>query len=110
MMFEGNIEQLTFYAIGELLYLFSPRFSFKIMNICAIFIFWLILFSSLGAFFWFKASYKKKASYLMEEYRGRSTGLFAITLDRGLFCLIFGVAHRILLKEPSAQLLVLGAI
>jgi len=38
------------------------------------------------------------------------SGIIASTIDRGLVCLLLGLAHRLLLKHQQAQLMALLAI
>lgn len=110
MISEGNIQQFIFYILSELLLFYSGNLKHKMVNLFIIGFLFSIIFVTLACFFWFRAYYCRKVRYLIEQSKSSLIGIVCSSIDRGLICLIFGVAHRILLNFPNAQLLVLGIL
>lgn len=110
MLCEGNVEQLTFYFLGELLAFYSLSTHHKFINAVVVFFYFTIFFTAVGSAWWFRYHYRKNAKYFMEESRVNLTSLWSSTVERGVICISCGVAHQILMSQPNIQLIVLIAI
>ena len=65
MIFDGNIEQFSFYLVGEMNSFFSFSFKQKIGNIFVLLFSFLLVFASTTIYLWFKIIYKKLSSYFI---------------------------------------------
>lgn len=110
MITEGNVEQFTFLIIDELMEFFSASYGHKVVNAFILLVFFLIIFCSTGFYLFCWSYYRKKVAYLTENITFRVSAIFAFTLDRGIFCLLLGAAHRLLIDETDLQLMALGFI
>ena len=110
MVMEGNIEQFTFYLLGELTIFFSACFTHRIVNIFIVFFFYLVFTTGFAIFIFFKICYKKHLNKFIENSKANWVGMIGYTIDRGVICIIFGAAHQLLLSLPDYQILTLSLI
>lgn len=80
----------------------------KLVNIFILFSFFLTIFTALASFLWFRVYYRHLVSYFLDNNKPKLSGLLSTTVDRGIFCLLLGSIHRLLLNSPDLQLAVLG--
>lgn len=78
VIYEGNVEQFSFYFFTECRNLFSINFKHKLVRIFMLLFFFLLLVFTVGGLVWFKFHYKKLVKYFMED--SKTTSLKAITL------------------------------
>ena len=67
MMFDGNIENLTFFTLSEFKTYFSSCFNHKVINVFILLLFFLLIFVAFGILKWGKFYYKKKVKFLLDE-------------------------------------------
>ena len=72
VIFEGNVEQFSFYFFSECRNLFSINFKHKLMRVFMLLFFWVLLVFTVGGLVWFKFHYKKLLKYFMEDSRKTS--------------------------------------
>lgn len=76
MLFEGSIENLTFYFFGETQNFFSRNFRHKLLNLQLVFTFFVIMLYVFGALLWLRYHYQKNVRYFLKEYKVCLTSLF----------------------------------
>jgi hypothetical protein len=69
IVFEGNVEQFTFYFFQDCQNLFSATAVHKLGNVFMIFFFFATVAFSVGGLLWFRITYKKLVKYFIEEYK-----------------------------------------
>lgn len=110
MMFDGNIEQMTFFTFSEFRLFFSKCFRHKLLNTLILFFFFLLMFTVFGLLPWGKFHYKKKVKHLLDASKAKPQLLWGTTFDRGILCFIFGAVHFLFLNLPNLQLFALMLI
>lgn len=111
IVYEGSVEQFTFYFLEECKLFFSGTFSHKLANLFIVYFFFLTLFFSVGGLIWFKFHYKSLVKYFTEEYKSITLYLLTLeTLEKSVFPFLFGAAHSLLLHNLPVQTIVLGCI
>jgi len=68
------------------------------------------MFASFVIFISLFSTLKRKIKYFLSNNKTGIKGIIASTVDRGIVCVLFGLAHRMLLKNPNLQLWALLAI
>jgi hypothetical protein len=68
IVYEGNMEQFSFYFFSECENLFSASLSHKLSNTFMLFFFFLAVVFAIGGLIWFKVYYRKLVKYFTEEY------------------------------------------
>jgi hypothetical protein len=89
---------------------FSKSFEHKSINAFILLIFFNILFCSIAFYLFCWFLYRKKIVNLTDNITLKISAIIASTFDRGLFCLILGAVHQLLLKKNNMQLVILGSI
>ena len=107
MLFEGNIESLTFYSFGEMSLFYSANFMHRFINVFIVFFQLIITIFAVGSVFCFKFLYRTLIFYFVEDKKNNSLGILCQTVDNGVICLLFGIIHQILFARPQLQLMVL---
>jgi hypothetical protein len=107
MIFEGNIESLTYYSIGEMNLFFSADFRHRLINIFITVFQFIITIVAVGSVLFFKYHYRRLIFYFIEDKRNNGLGVLCQTVDNGIICMLFGIAHQILFSRPQLQLFVL---
>jgi hypothetical protein len=110
MMFEGSIENLTFFSLAEFKAFFSACFKHKLLNLSILLLFFLLLFTVIGLLFWAKFHYGQRVKYLLDESQSKLPVIWGIIIDRGIICVLFGSVHQLLINAPNLQLFVLAVI
>jgi hypothetical protein len=110
MLFEGNIEQFSFFIMDELLEFFSVSFTHKGINLITFIVFYFIVFCSTAFYLYCWYLHGKKISYLTDNASLKLSGMMAYTFDRGMICLVLGSVHRLTLLCGKDQLLILAAV
>ena len=111
IMFEGNVEQFAFYFFAECRLLYSATPLHKLGRVFMLLFFFPLLVSSFCGITLSLVYYKKLVKYFMEDCR--KVSLLAIlleSLEKGIFPLLFGSVHALLLENLLAQTITLGAI
>lgn len=111
IVYEGNIEQFTFYFFSECQLLFSANFTHKLSRCFMLFFFFFLLIFSVGGLTWFWFHYKKLVKYFMEDCQIISLeAIFLESLERSVFPLLFGCVHAVLNHDLFLQSLALGCV
>jgi hypothetical protein len=107
MVFEGNIEWLTYYSIGEMTLFFSASLQHRLINVFIVFFQLIVTMISVGSVLLFKYHYRRLIFYFIEDKRNNGLGVLCQTVDNGIICMLFGIAHQVLFARPQLQLFVL---
>lgn len=107
MIFDGNVEQITFFTFSEFKVFFVKCYNHKLLNTFILFFFFLLLFTVFGLIPWGKFHYKKKVKYLLDEKKDKGQVLWGVAFDRGILCYLFGATHFFFLGFPGLQLFIL---
>ena len=67
-LFEGNVQEFSFYLFSELKYFFSANFYHKIGNVVILLILYVIVMFSVCGLIWCKYHYRKLTKYFVEFY------------------------------------------
>lgn len=78
IIYEGNIEQFTFYFLEECKNFFSATLTHKLGNVFMTHFFFIALFFSVAGLIWFKFHYRKLVKYFTEEYKIMSLYLLVL--------------------------------
>ena len=78
IVYEGNIEQFSFYFFSECRNLFSRTWAHKMSRVLMLYFFFFLIIFAVGGLVWFKFHYKKLVKYFMEDQK--ETSLQAILL------------------------------
>ena len=97
MILEGNIEEIVFYLSGELSLLFSFSTYHQTLNTVLINLLFVVVLFSVGSFFILRYHYRQRVKLFLEHHIFSTIGICAATIDRGLFYVLLGLAHRLLL-------------
>ena len=111
IMFEGSVEQFAFYFFAECRLLYSATPLHKLGRVFMLLFFFPLIIFTVGGLTFFLVHYKKLVKYFMEDCR--KVSLLAIlleSLEKGIFPLIFGSIHALLLENLLAQTITLGAV
>ena len=65
IIYEGNVEQFSFYFFNECKTLFSLNFSHKLANVALIFFFFFLIVFCVGGLLWFTFNYRKLVKYFL---------------------------------------------
>ena len=65
IIYEGNVEQFSFYFFNECRTLFSLNFSHKLANVALIFFFFFLIVFCVGGLLWFTFNYRKLVKYFL---------------------------------------------
>lgn len=96
LLFEGNIQQFSFYLCYEWRLSFFDTFSHKLLKSSVImFGFVVVCLSSCGYILGY-AIYKRLNKYLMDNNKNRVSGIFFLLIQNGLRNLVLGMAHSLL--------------
>lgn len=106
----GKVEALTFHFLSEALLLASAHFTQKLQTTALIFAYFGVFVFAIGSMLLHRASYGKRLKYVFDYCRYPSASSFFMTAAFGLFDVLLGFAHRLLLGVPSLQLCVLMAL
>lgn len=110
LVIDGTIERSVFFLLREINMPFYFSYGNKIANSALIFLMFIILILSFSLFVFLFRSYKQLLKYFHSHSRMKFRFIVANTVDRGISCVLFGIAHRMLLTYPNIQLLVLMSI
>jgi hypothetical protein len=111
VVFEGNIEQFSFYFFTECSYLFSASLRHKFVNIFIIFFFFVMLVFAVGGLAWFRFHYRSMLKYFMEDSKKvRLRSILCESLERSAFPLLFGSVHALFIHDLAVQTVVLGTV
>jgi hypothetical protein len=110
MIFEGNIEELTFFAVGELMLFISCSQTHKFVNVFVVFFLFVVTVFSFSFLVWVKVHYQHKAKHFLENHHHHLPGIVCSMVDRFSIAFLFGVVHRVMIKAPDAQLGALAAL
>lgn len=109
IIIEGNSEQYAFYLFAEFKTFFSVSMRHKAINFSLILLFYFIIVSSIAIVWLFVIHYNRRAKMLIEG-RFCLGRLFTLTIEKGIFYLIFGAVHQLLINSPNLQISILGCI
>ena len=76
LLFEGNIEQFTFYFIAEAQIFFSKNIFHKLINFSIVLFFFLTTFFAFGVLLWLRYHYRRKIKYIIADYKVRIPSIF----------------------------------
>lgn len=107
MICSGNVEQFTFYAFGELRNFFSAKFDHKCSNAFILAFFFLVIWTSIALPPLLKFSHGGKVRCILDDYALSLQGMVCYVLDNGIFFLLLGSAHQLLIEFPNIQLILL---
>jgi hypothetical protein len=96
MIFEGNVESLTYYSIGEMTLFFSSNLQHRFINVFIVYFQLITTIFSVGSPLLFKFHYRRLIFYFIEDKRNNIFGILCQTVDNGIICLLFGIVHQIL--------------
>ena len=107
MIFDGNIEELTFFTFSQFRCFFSRSVYHKFLNVFIVIVFSLTIIIVFALPLWFKFHYGRKSRYLFEEQSTNILVIVSTMVDRGIICVLFGLAHQLLLSYPNLQISIL---
>lgn len=107
MIFDGNIEELTFFTFSQFRCFFSRSIYHKFLNVFIVIIFSLTSIIVFALPLWFKFHYGRKSRYLFEEESTNILVILSTMVDRGIICVLFGVVHQLFLGYPNLQISIL---
>jgi len=81
LLFDGNIQQFSFYMASEWLHLFHFNLAQKISKMIIILFGFLLIMLSVAFYFICYSTYKKLNRILMDNNRNRLSGVFFLTLQ-----------------------------
>jgi len=96
LLFDGNIQQFTFYMTSEWQHLFYKNFAQKTIKIFIALFGWLMIMLSVAFFFMCYSSYKKLNRILMDNNRNRLSGVCFLTLQIFFKNFYLGFLHSFL--------------
>ena len=67
IIYEGNVEQFTFFFFNECRNLFSLNIQHKLANVFMIYFFFLMLVFSVGGLLFFTFNYRKLVKYFLDD-------------------------------------------
>lgn len=67
----------------------------------------IIIIFSFGGFILLRWHYRQKVKLFLDHHKSDVKGILAATIDRGIFCGLLGVVHRLFLESGSLQIMVL---
>ena len=68
IIYEGKVEQFSFYFFSECRNLFSRTFSHKLAHVFMLFFFFILIVFCVGGLVWLRFHYKKFIKYFMEDW------------------------------------------
>ena len=111
IIYEGNVEQFSFYFFSECRLLFSATFAHKMGRCFMLLFFFVMLVFSVSGLTLFFVHYKKLAKYFMEDYEKITLkAIMFESFEKSIFPLLFGCFHALLIDRKLTQTIVLGGI
>ena len=108
IVFEGNIEQFSFYFFSECRLLYSATVVHKIGRYFMLLLFFFMLIFSVCGLTLFFVHYKKLIKYFMEDYsRNTFMAILFESLEKSMFPLLFGAVHALFIDNPFIQTIIL---
>jgi hypothetical protein len=110
-IYEGNVEQLSFFFFSECKNLFSFNFSHKLANVIMIYFFFLTIFFSVVGLMFFLYHYRKLVKYFIEDSdKINMEAVVMESLERSVYPLLFGSIHALFLDSVGLQTIILGIV
>lgn len=111
MIYEGNMEQFSFYFFQETKKLFSRDIFQKLSKILMVYFMWIAVVFGVGGLLYLKFHYGRLVKYFTEEYKMIRIDLLILeTLEKSTFPLLFGCIHALLLDSLELQTIVLFCV
>lgn len=70
-------------------------------------VFFLVILASVILLISLFTQLRRKIRYFLANTKNKINGIVASVIDRGIICLLFGLAHRLLIRQPNIQLFAL---
>lgn len=106
-LFDGNIQQFTFYSTSEWKNTFFFSVGDKCIKTFTVFFGFILVIISIGGFLVAFGLYGKLNKYLVDNNKNNLKGVFFILLQYGLRNFIFGILHSILRSLPYPTMIVI---
>lgn len=111
MIYEGNMENFSFYFFEEMKNLFSRNITHKVGKIFMLYFFFIAVVFTFGGLLYLKFHYRRLVKYFTEEYRKTTPYVLMIeAFEKSIFPLLFGAIHSLLIDNLVLQTVVLGIV
>lgn len=107
VLIDGRIEIMTFYFTSEALLLYSSSFLHKLQVVVIIFGYFFIFFFTLTSTILYRSTYGKLLKYIFHNCKKPLSSTLYMTVTFGIYNILLGFIHRLLLSYPITQLYVL---
>lgn len=104
---DGRIEIMTFYFTSEALLLYSSSFLHKLQVVAIIYSYFLVFFFALTSMMLYRSTYGKLLKYVFHNCKKPLSSTPYMTISFGIYNIMLGFIHRLLLSYPLAQLYLL---
>lgn len=99
-LFDGNIQQFTFYAASEWKNIFFFSIDNKFLKTIILFFGFVLVAVSIGGFLVALSWYRKLNKYLMDNNKNHLGGVIFLLLQYGVRSFLFGMLHSVLRPLP----------
>jgi hypothetical protein len=111
ILYEGNVEQLSFFFFSECRNLFSSNLSHKFANVIMIYFFFFVVVFSVAGLLFFFYHYRKLVKYFIEDSEKVSIEAVVLeSLERSVYPLVFGSVHALFLDSLGLQTIILAVV
>lgn len=104
VLIDGRIEIFTFYFASEALLLFSSSFLHKLQVVAIIYTYFLVFFFALSSMILYRSTYGKLLKYIFHNCKYPLSSTLYMTVTFGIYNILLGFTHRLLLSYPTTQL------
>lgn len=104
---DGRIEIMTFYFTSEALLLYSSSFLHKLQVVAIIYAYFLVFFFALTSMMLCRSAYGKLLKYVFHNCKKPLSSTLYMTVTFGIYNILLGFIHRLLLSYPLTQLYLL---
>jgi hypothetical protein len=107
VLLDGKIEIFTFFFVSELLLLTSSCFRQKLQILAMVFSYFLVFLSAVSSMLLYRSAHRKLLKYVYENCRQPLSSSFYMSFSFGIYNILLGFFHRLLLPFPLPQLYLL---
>ena len=104
VLIDGRIEIMTFYFASEALLLYSSSFFHKLQVVAIIYGYFLVFFFALASMILYRSAYGKLLKHVFHNCKKPLSSTLYMTATFGIYNVLLGFVHRLLLLRPLAQL------